>query len=458
MRLFTRDKSFYKMLLMLALPVSLQNLVTFAVTFADNLMVGKLGDAAVSGVYMGGQIQIFLQLFSAGIEGAILILSTQYWGREDTATIKKITSVGMMFSVIIGAVVNIVCVITPDGIISLFTDKSDIITEGATYLKYVCFSYIFFCITQVFISSMRSVESAAIGLTVSCVSLVVNVCLNYILIFGKLGFDAMGVKGAAIATLISRIVEMVVIVVYVFFIDKKLKFRFRDLFVINKTIMKDVIKYGLPLVGGQLVWGVNMMANSVIMGHYATDVIAGLSVANTLNSLCYVWINGLASAVGIISGKTIGQGKLELMKEYAVTVQISFFLVGLVTGGIVVLLNGPFVSLYDNITPGAAEYAKQFIRVLSVTLIGTCYQMPCLFGLVKSGGDVSFVMKNDTIFVFLVVIPSAIITSKFGLAPWIVFLCLKCDQILKCFVAIVKINRFNWLKNLTRKESEISEI
>ena len=154
--------------------------------------------------------------------------------------------------------------------------------------------------------------------------------------------------------------------------------------------------------------------------------------------------------VSSLPGKTVGAGKTELMKEYARTVQILFLCLGLLTGGAIALLKRPFIGLYSGITPEAAAYAFQFINVLSVTIIGTCYQAAGLFGLVKSGGDIGFVFKNDSIFVFLVVLPSAILAAYLGAPVWVVFACLKCDQILKCFVAVVKINRFNWMKNLTR--------
>jgi Na+-driven multidrug efflux pump len=142
------------------------------------------------------------------------------------------------------------------------------------------------------------------------------------------------------------------------------------------------------------------------------------------------------------------------MKEYSRTVQILFLCLGFVNGLFIVILRGPFISLYRDVSPEATAYARQFINVLAVTIIGSSYQMPCLYGLVKSGGDISFVFRNDTIFVFLVVLPSAILAAWLGAPAWVVFACLKCDQILKCFVAVVKINRYNWMKNLTRDAAE----
>ena len=451
MKIITKDKSFYKSLIALAVPAALQNLITFAVGFADNLMVGALGDIAVSGVYMGGQIQTFLQIFSAGIEGTVLILSAQYWGKGDRGSIKKIVSVGLRFSLIFGAVITVLCFVFPKFIISLFAKETAVIEAGADYLKIVCLSYIFFCITQTLIAAMRSVEVVKIGTAVSFMSLVINVILNYVLIFGINGVvSPLGVKGAAIATLISRIAETAVTTVYVFVLDKRLELKPFELLTCDRAFLKDFVKYGAPIIAGQLVWSVNMMANSAILGRFSSGVITAASVANTMHSLAYVGMNGMSAAVGIITGKTVGAGETEKMKEYAKTVQVLFFTLGLIMGGVITLLKTPFIGLYTGITPEAAEYSRQFITVLSVTMIGTCYQAAGLFGLVKSGGDVGFVFKNDTIFVFLVVLPSAIIASHLGAPAWVVFACLKCDQILKCFVAAVKINKFNWMKNLTK--------
>ncbi len=448
--LMTKDKDFYKSLIKLAIPIALQNLVTFLVGLSDNVMVGALGDSAISGVYMGNQIQTLLQVFSGGIEGAVLVLSAQYWGKRDVSSIKKIVSLGLRFTAIFGLLLSVVSISAPSFVISLFTDAPEVVKAGAEYLRTVAFSYVFFSLTQALIAAMRSVESARIGLYVSLVSFGVNTALNYILIFGKLGAPALGIRGAAIATLVSRIIEFLLMLTYTLTVDKKLKFSLRDLFLSDKYLLRDFIKYGTPIVAGQLVWAVNMLASSAIMGRQSSSgVIAALSVASTLHNLAYVVMNGMSGAVGIITGTTIGRGEEKLMREYAKTTQILFIALGLITGGTLRLLRDPYIGIY-NISPEAVAQAQKLINVISVTIIGTCYQAACLFGLVKSGGDISFVFKNDLIFVFLIVLPSALIASALRAAPWVVFAALKCDQILKCVVAAVKINRFDWMKNLTR--------
>lgn len=347
MALFTKDRSFYRSLVTLAVPISLQNLITFGVNFADNLMIGSLGDNAISGVYVGGQLQSVVQMFVGGIEGAILILAAQYWGKRDTASIRKVVSIGVKFALGVGILASLVAVLFPQWVIRAFTQEPGVIQEGAAYVQIVGFTYLFFSISQVMIAAMRSVETAKVGLYISCMALVVNVCLNYVFIFGCLGFPAMGVRGAALATLVSRIMEMCVGIGYVFFVDRKLRLSVRDLLHTDRQLLRDFVRYGLPVIGGQVVWSVNSLANTKILGCYSAGVIAAASITGMLHNLIYVWMNGLSSAVGIITGKTVGAGQFEKMKEYSKTVQMIFLFVGLISGAVVFLFRDGFISLYS---------------------------------------------------------------------------------------------------------------
>ena len=273
MKLITGDRYYYRSLLTLAVPVALQNLITFTVNFADNVMVSSLGDYAVSGVFLGNQIQNLLQMFSGGIEGAILILGAQYWGKKNKAGVKKIVAVGLQMSVVFSVLLTVLCSLFPNQIIALFTKDATSIADGVMYLKIVCFSYIFFCITQALIACMRSIGIATIGTVVTLISLFVNISLNYALINGKFGFPRLEIRGAAIATLIERIVETTIIFIFVFVRDKELKLNIQDCFKTDRNIQKDFIKYGLPIVGGNMVWSVNLLCNSAILGRFGPSVV-----------------------------------------------------------------------------------------------------------------------------------------------------------------------------------------
>jgi putative MATE family efflux protein len=435
----------------------MQNLITFAVAFADNLMVGSLSEYAISGVYMGNQLQTLLQMFTGGVDGALLILAAQYWGKRDTDSIRRIVAIGCRFGVIIAFILTLAAAIFPRQIISLFTPDVLIIDQAADYMQYVCYSYVFFALSQLLISSMRSIGIVKIGLYVSLAALLVNVGLNYILIFGKLGFPAMGVKGAAIATLTARITELIVIVLFISFKDKTLNLRIRDMLLRSKALTGDFFRYGLPIIGGSLIWSVNMMVQSGIIGRLGADAVASVSVAGMLNNLVFLFVSGLTSAVSIITGKTIGAGEYEIMKTYAKTIQLIFMGLGLIGGVFVLLIKDLFISFYS--LGDAAAVAGQFIVVIAIVLPGRCYQATCLAGLVKAGGDTAFVFKNDTIFVLGVVLPAGLTAMNVFHAPaWVVYACLQSDQILKCFVAFVKINSFNWMKNLTKSKEEAAVV
>lgn len=450
MAIFVRDKSFYKSLIALAIPISLQNLIAFAVNFADNLMVGTLGDVAISGVYMGSQIQTILQMFINGTGAAMLILIAQYWGKQDLERIRRITVMCIKIVLGIGVVVSILSIALPTQILRLLTNDEAVVQAGLPYLQIMGISYIFFCLSQILISAMRGVENAKVGMYVSLMSLFVNIFLNWVLIFGHLGFPALGITGAAIATLIARIFECAVMVIYTFFIEKTMHLRFGDLRLKAGVLGKDFIKYGLPVMAGDLVWSANVFGQGIIVGRLSAEAIAASSIMGMMNNLTFIWIMGLSAAVGILTGKTVGRGEFEKMKAYAKTIQVMFLIIGVASGILILLIKGPFISLYD-ISDQAAIYADQLMCVLSVSIVGTCYQATGLSGLVKSGGDTGFVFKNDSIFVFLVVLPASVLALVLDAPVWVVFACLKCDQVLKCFVAVVKINRFNWMKKLTRE-------
>lgn len=444
---FTKDKHFYKTLAKLCLPIMLQNLITFSVSFADNVMVGALGDTAVSGVFVANQMQLFLQILIGGIEATTMIICSRYFGAKNTDKIKQNAAVGVFLALIIGTFISAVCFLFPSSIIRLFTKSEQVVEVGSEFLSILSMSFVFFCLTQVLISIMRSIEKPKVGFFVSLVSLVINVFFNYALIFGRLGFSRLNVKGSAIATLISRISECTLIIIFVFMVDKKLKLSFKDLFIKAKGEFAKFVKTALPITAGQLIWAVNILAASAIMGRFSAEIIAAVSIANLMSNFIYVAINGLSSGVGVLVSKTIGEGETEKLKDYTKTLQKIFLLLGGLSLVLVLLLKAPILSFY-NVSPTAANYAKSFLNVLAITLVGSCYQVPTFFGIIKSGGAVKFAMITDLIFVLLVNLPLAIISLKLWTMPVLTFLFLKSDQILKCVVGAIKIKRLDFVKKV----------
>ncbi len=452
MNWLVKDKKFYLLLLTLALPISLQNLITFLVNFVDNVMVGSFGEVEISAVHMSRQMATVIQCLMNGMGTTMLVLGAQYFGKKDYDSIKKIIFNGFRVTVILGILYSLFNMVFARQILSVLTNGNVAVVEaGIPYLRITGASFFFFCISQHFVFSLRSVQNTKLGMRLAFITLIVNCSFNYLLIFGKFGCPALGITGAAIATLIARIAECVVTLIYVFIFEKDLKLKLRDIKEKSSLLAKDMLRHGIPILWGELVWATNMLYQSFIIGRYNEEIMSAFSIAIMMSNLILVWAMGLASAVGIITGKTIGEGKYDLMKQYAKTVQVLFVIVGVLSGLLIIGIKGPFISMY-NITANTAQIANTLMIVLAFVMAGTCYQMVGLAGLVKSGGDTSFVSINDTIHVFLIIMPSAFICYKLGAPVWAVFLCLRCDQILKCFVAVVKINRFKWMKKLTREE------
>jgi putative MATE family efflux protein len=448
-----KEKSFYTSLAAIAFPLALQNLVTYGIGLADNFMVGSLGDLALSGVFLSNQIQWILQMLSAGLSAAMVVLAAQYLGKNDVKNAKVVISITIKFAFFVGLAFTIAAFFIPGSILRLFTHDEKVIAEGMKYIGIVCFSYVFFVLNNVFLGAMRCVKNTRIGLFSSVTGFFVNVFLNWVLIFGHFGFPAMGVRGAAAATVCARFCEMMVSFIFFRFKDTQLAFRFTDLSLKHKGILKDFFTYGLPVILGDIWWGIAGTVQVAILGRLGTEVLAANTIAANLHMLLGVLVYGIANASGVIIGRTAGSGDKEKVKAYALTLQFIFLSFGILTSLVIFFSRGFILSFgFPNISPEARRYALQFLVVFSVTIIGTSYQMSVLGGIVKAGGATSFVLINDLIHVCLIVIPSALLSAfVFHFPPVVVFACLKSDQVIKCIVAVIKLNRWDWMKKLTRE-------
>lgn len=450
-----KDKYFYKTFFSMASVIVLQNLLIYSVNLADNIMIGNYSETAMNGVSLANQIQFLLQMLAMGAANGLGVLASQYWGTKNTKPIKKIFSSACVFGLGMSFILAVLVITMPDKILGLLTDKQDAIAEGSKYIVIMGFTYCIYTLTNLFLSMLRSVETVKIGFVVTAISLVVNIFLNYCLIFGKLGCPELGVKGAAYATFAARVVELIIVAVYVFVFDKKIKFRFRDFFVIDRNYLRDYIKAGLPLIGSSFSWGIAMTVQTAIIGRLASDAALGANnIASTIYQVVSVFYSSTSNSAAVVIGKTVGENDIPRVKTYAKRLQIIFLITGILSGITMLLTSNSIVSLY-NVAPETEKLAKTFIFILSVTIVGSCYEAPCLCGIVSGGGDTKFVLYNDLIFMWGIVLPlSALSAFVFDFPIPVTFFLLKSDQILKCFVAVVKVNRFRWIKQLTRNSKE----
>ncbi|MBS4199299.1 MATE family efflux transporter [Bacillus sp. FJAT-49732] len=455
MSLFVREKSFYKTFFTLTVIIGLQNIITFGINLSDNLMVGGYSEYALSGVALANQIQFVLHMLVMGVGEGVVIMASRYWGAKNIVSIKKISSIGMSLAISVGLIMWAIIFFFPEDVLSLFTKDVNVISEGTKFLQIICFSYVFFAITSILLAILRSVETVKIGFILSTSTLIINVCLNYILIYGHFGFPSLGVQGSAIATLTSRIIEFIIIIIFVKRFDQKIYLKLRDFFNIEFGLFKQYINLGSPIIMSNFIWGLAMAVQTAILGHMGAAAIAANSIATTVFGIVAVAVFASASATTVLIGKTIGEGNVNKIKSYAKTLQILYLIIGFCTGVLLFITKGLVLDFYS-ISEEARSLALQFMTVLSITVCGTAYQMPALTGIVRSGGDTKFVLINDTIFMWMIVLPaSALCAFVFELSPLITFICLKSDQILKCFVAIVKVNRFKWIRTFDSAADEV---
>lgn len=458
MKLF-KDKYFYKTFFSMASVIILQNLLTYSVNLADNIMLGKYSEVAMSGVSLANQVQFLLQMFAMGAANGVGVLAAQYWGKGDTRPIKKIFTSAAIIGTVLSALLGLAVIIAPEAVLGLLTDKTNEIAEGSKYIVIMGFSYCIFTMTQLFLSMLRSVETVKIGFVINAVSLVVNISLNYMLIFGKFGCPEMGVEGAAVATLVARYVEFIIVAFYVFRLDKKIKMTFRELFILDRSYIKDYLKTGLPLIGSATSWGIAMAIQTAILGRIDSPAVLGAnSIATTIFQVVSVLYTSTSNSASVVIGKTVGEKDIPRVKLYSKRLQIIFLVIGVISGLIMFLSCNGILSLY-NVADETRELAKSFIYILSVTIIGSCYEAPALCGIVSGGGDTKFVLFNDIIFMWGIVLPLAFLSAFVWCLPIpVTFFFLKSDQILKCFVAVIKVNRFKWIKELTRNEDTVKTV
>jgi len=437
--------------------LALQNVIVYGVNLLDNIMLGSYTELALAGAALVNQIQFLLQMLIGGVSDGTIVIASRFWGEKNISDIKKTTNAALWVGLAISVLMFVFAFFFPEATLGILTDKPHVIAEGTRYMQIVCFSYFFFAATQVLLGMLRSVETTWIGFVNSLAALGINGILNYILIFGHFGAPEMGAAGAAVATLVSRIAEFVIVVVYLAFFDKKLRVKWKEMIsaAVDQGIFRKFMKVSLPVILSGGSWGIAQAMQTAILGRLAESVISANAIAVTVFSVMSVVTYGSATAASVMIGKTIGQwseaGRSEEallgeMKHRSRWLQIVFLLIGIVTGVALFIMKDIIIGAY-NISEETRGLAVLFMAVLSVTVVGTAYQMPCLTGIVRGGGDTRFVLFNDIIFMWGIVLPSAFLAAfVLELAPVYIFICLKSDQILKCFVALVKVNRYRWLK------------
>lgn len=445
-----RERAFYKTFFSMAAVLILQNVLTFSVNLADNIMLGGYSEAALSGAAAVNQIQfVYQSLMTATAEG-VVILGSQYFGKKQTEPIKTVSAHALRLGLLICVLLFAAVTLFPRPLVSLFTESDAIVEQGLRYLHAVRWTYPFFAVTQVLLGVLRSVGVVHIAPVLSGSTLVINCAINYTLIYGRFGAPELGVTGAAIGTITARVAELLILILFLWKGEKRLALRPRDFLRRDKTLFRDYLGVALPILLVNGLWGLNTAAQNAIMGHVSDHAFAANSVASPLFTLVKSGAIGAASAAGFVIGKAVGEGDEKKLRAAARTLQVLFLAIGVVSGAILWVVRAPILSLYD-LSPETFTLADRFLKILALIIVGMAYQMPTNMGIIRGGGNTRFPMILDLVSIWAIVLPlSALLAFVFHASPaWVVF-CLNADQLFKGVPVFLKANFGSWARSLTR--------
>ena len=453
-----RPAAEYRALLALMLPIILQNLASSSLGLADTLMVGALGQNELGGLNQANTVFFVLQLFTFGIQSGGSVLIAQYWGKRDLGAINRVMGMSFYLSFIFTLLTSTAITLFPAQIMSLTTNDPMLVDCAARYSKIVAYSFVLNSLTLVYLGAQRNAGNSKLGMTVLVSSMLINVFLNWVLIFGKLGFPALGLEGAAYATFTARIFEVVFVAVYALFVDKKIPLMPKKLLCPGKIIAKDYIKYATPVVINETLWSFGYSMYAVVFGHMhgAADIVAAYSITGSLERIMLVLCGGVGTAAAVIIGNEIGEGKSreKVIKtgNWLLTLSV---ITGLITALFPLLTNifllDPVVFRVFEVTSEAKDIVRMMILVTAVRVIFKTYNYMVIVGVLRGGGNVRVAMVLDIIFMYLWSIPACIVAAfVFDASITTVFLLAVSEDAIKAVIGGLLLRRGDWVRNLTR--------
>lgn len=447
----SRDPAFYRDFFSMFAVLALQNMVTYSVNIADNIMLGAYSQTALAGAAAVNQIQFILQqAILAGFGEGLVIIAGQYWGRRDVASVQRLTGAALLCGAVAGGLLTLAAFALPRELTALFTDDAGVQEQAVQYLKIVRFTYLPFVMTNLLLASLRSARIVKIAFEVSCTALVLNVGINSVLIFGRFGAPELGIRGAAIGTVTARAAELALVLVYCLRRPLPLSFSPGRLFPPGRALARDYLRTSLPCVISSLLFGGAVAMQTAIFGHLSEDALAAASASGTLFQYCKMIPSSAAAAASVWIARAVGGGRPGHLRVCVHTLQVIFAGIGVVICILLLAARDPVLSLYA-VSDRAREYALQMVTIQAFVSVGMAYQMPCQLGIIRAGGDTRYSMISDLVYSWFVVVPLGCLAAFVWNWPFAaVVICLNCDQVLKCFTVGFKTNRYTWIRKLTQ--------
>jgi len=443
------DKEFTGKLLRYALPISFQALMLALVAATDAFMLGSVEQNSMSAVSLATQIQFLQNMFIMSVVAAGSILGAQYWGKGDKQTVNDIFIMILRVSAVLSLIFFGLCIIFPRQLMLIYTNEEILVEIGVQYLRLAGWSYLLTGFSQCYLTMMKVTDHPNHTAMISSGAVIINVILNAVFIYGFFGIVPMGAKGAALATLIARVIE----VVWCIAVSYKKDFihpDFRRLFHRDALLEKDFVKCLWPLLGAFLFWGVGFSSYSAFMGHLGTDAAAANSIAAVVRDLVCCLCEGAANAAGIVVGNELGAGKLDKGKEYGIKCAKISFILGAVSTAIMLIVT-PIVSRAVKLTPEARELLVGMMVIMAVYMIGRAVNSVIINGIFAAGGDTLFDMYSLAVCMWGLAVPLAAAgTFLFHWPILVVYACTCLDEVGKIPWVLYHFRKYKWVKDLTR--------
>ncbi|WFA09183.1 MATE family efflux transporter [Tissierella sp. Yu-01] len=445
-----KDKLFLKSMLVIALPIALQNLIMSSINMLDTLMISSLGQSSIAAVGLANQVFFFFNLLTFGINSGSSIFIAQYWGKEDYSSIRKVLGLALSLSVVLGVAFTIIALFFPSFTMSLLIQEPEVIKIGADYLRVVSLSYISTAISFAFSVALRTTGRPNVPMKLSAISFLTNTFFNYILIFGKLGLPAMGVIGAAWGTVIARSIEVILTLYAVYAPKGILAAGIKELLSWNKDFVFKYLKTTYPVVIAEGAWSLGQVMYSIAYAKLGEEAAAAIQITNTIQNVFFVLVRGLANACTVMIGNKIGSGDEEGSYEYAKNFMVLSTLLGLILGLIQAATPKLTLMLFSGLTPSLYEASRMLLIVMGLTFVIRVFNSTIIVGVLRGGGDTTFGMVIDTLSVWLVGVPIAFICVMiFELPIYYVFAVVTIEEVIKTVVTLPRMLSKKWIRNIT---------
>lgn len=446
---FIFEKQFLLNMLAIAVPIALQNMISFGVAMMDSVMLGGLGDKAISAANLGGQPFSLLMSIGFGLSSGGSVLIAQYWGRGDVARIRTVMRLSMQIVFTASSLMTLVCLLFPQQVMGLYSNEAEIVAAAAQYLQLVALSYLPYSISNNYMMSLRAVEKVTVSAAIYGTSFFVNVFFNYVFIFGAFGAPVLGVRGAAVGTILARCSELLLVTIYMYAKEDTIGFRFSDCFRLKNEMIQDYTRHSLPVLGNELLWGLGISVTAAIIGRIGSVFVTANSIAAVLNQLALVSVIGVGNAAAVITGKLIGEGRMQRAKRAANTILLGSVFVGMFNCAMIFILRPIFLSFY-RITPEAYEAAYTVMGVLALLHLSLAIDITCIIGILRGGGDTKTAFAFDCGALWLVSVPMGVLSGLvWGWPVPLVYVMLKLDSPIKTILSLIRLKSGAWIRNVT---------